>query len=238
MYYIYKVTHVPSGRYYIGQRKVPARYTDPARDSRYRGSGSVWQHILHAHQPDEFVKQVLVLAYTGYTANLAEEYLVADKYRTDPLCMNMRAGGGVAGVSDDVRRRTADKLRGRVVSQATRDKLSLALKGGKNPNAVDAAKRMSLLNVGKKQSEAHRKARSEALLGVPKSATHRAALSAANKGKPRTQEQIEAAAAGHRALGRKMVHTEETRRKMSESAKLRCLRNGLKLRDKSEVADA
>ena len=124
-----------------------------------------------------------------------------------------------------------DGVAGLVVSQETRDKLSVARKGkphseehkrnnaearrGKSrpPHTEETRKKMSESKKGKSKSEETRKKMSEAWKGKPKSEEHRKKLSELKKGKPGANKGV--------------PKSEEARKKMSEARKgMRWWNNG------------
>lgn len=73
LYYVYKMTHVPTGRVYIGQRRCPSDVM-PESD-RYYGSGIVWKKIYKAH-PEECNKTILMTAHTKDDINRIEKFFI------------------------------------------------------------------------------------------------------------------------------------------------------------------
>ena len=146
--------HTPTGRIYIGQRKVPRGKT-PATDSYY-GSGTAWRNIHKAH-PDECVKTVLEVVESKREVDELEKKFIAH-YRSvyGELCVNIADGGsgGFTGTcseatrkkislagkgrkhSEDTKRKIAEGNKGKCVSEATRKKISLAHKGKKHSPEV------------------------------------------------------------------------------------------------------
>lgn len=108
---------------------------------------------------------------------------------------------GTIRLSEETKKKIGDKSRGKVVSKATRDKLRQA-------------------NLGKKQSKETIEKRlktMEGRWGHPISEEHKEKLRKVHLGRKHTPEQIEKRISKTR--GRKC--SEETKRKMSESAKIR-----------------
>ena len=132
--YIYKITHVPTGRYYIGQRV----YRGDVSKDPYMGSGRKIRNLLKSHPDSEFHKVILFMCSTREELNLLEFESIADKHITDELCLNLVAGGGQPGFS-----------------QETREKMSKSLTGNKNGlgyhHADDAKKRISKSTLGNKR---------------------------------------------------------------------------------------
>lgn len=100
--YIYRVEHLPTGRYYIGQSVYKGKYPE---DDGYYGSGTAWKNILNAHPIEEFEKQILALASNQEELNSLESLYLGDKFLTDPLCLNRRAGGMQSGFSLETKRK-------------------------------------------------------------------------------------------------------------------------------------
>ena len=83
--YIYKVTHTPSGRFYIGMSEK----MDKTSIETYLGSGTIWRSILKTHPITEFVKEILAYTKTPKeTYKLEIEHI--KKYADDPLNQNIR----------------------------------------------------------------------------------------------------------------------------------------------------
>lgn len=185
MYYIYKMCHTPTGRVYIGQRKVPKGRT-PNTDG-YRGSGTVWKLIYKAH-PDECVKTVLEVVESKEEANALEKKIIAH-YRSvyGKLCVNIADGGG--GCS------------GFRHSEATKQKMSEAARGEKNPffgrrHSEETKRKIGESEMGEKHPR----------FGKPLSEEHRRKVGESKKGNKYW-------------LGRH--HSEETKRKIGEASKNR-----------------
>jgi len=148
---------------------------------------------------------------------------------------------------------TKKKMMGRIVSEETRRKISLAKKGqvswmkGKHPS-LETRKKMSESKKGKttwikgltketdervmKISKAG-KGRPSPLRGISRSEETKRKISESHKGKPRsleTRRKIGESRIGIIAWnkGKKNIYSEETKKKMSESAKERCNKLGEK----------
>lgn len=131
--YIYKVIHLPTNRYYIGQSIYKG--SEPSKDG-YLGSGVAWRNILNSHPTKEFKKIILAFAKSQEELNKLEFVYIGDKYQSDPLCINRRSGGDQPGMSQE----TKDKI-----SQASKGNISWA----RGPHAKEIAKRISEHSKGK-----------------------------------------------------------------------------------------
>lgn len=163
--YIYKITHTPSGRYYIGQHKG----CDPDHDG-YLGSGKVWLKIVESHPLLEFRKEVLATASSRKELSVLEAEFIDDLYLADPLCKNCVAGGGTP---PDVRSLTKEQ------EEKRRKNLSLAMSTETNKKKVserfkgkhlspETKKHISESHKGLKPTDETRKKMSESAKKRPK----------------------------------------------------------------------
>lgn len=98
IYYIYRMTHIPTGRSYVGKH-ICQLNKSPETDGYY-GSGKVWKLIYSAHPKDEFKKEVLDEAVSLEEANEKEkEWIAKERNLRQGLCVNISAGGD--GVSSE-----------------------------------------------------------------------------------------------------------------------------------------
>lgn len=86
--YVYKVTHIPSGDYYIGKRQK-----SPNSKEKYFGSGRVWKKKLKKYPIEEFQKEVLGVYYSVEELKQAEIKFIGDLWKTDKHCLNQEKGG-------------------------------------------------------------------------------------------------------------------------------------------------
>lgn len=187
--YIYKITHTPTKRYYIGQHK------SSEFDDSYWGSGHIIRSLYEKHPKEEFTREVLAWAETPEELNDLEMKFVDVASLKNNKCLNLKTGGGVGSVySKVVREKISKSLKGHTsywkgkklpeeavrkmklakqdVSKETRRKISEAKKGQKP--SEEAKKKMSLAATGrpgywngKKMSEEHRRKLSESHKGKP-----------------------------------------------------------------------
>lgn len=94
--YTYKITLLNgsfAGHYYLGQHS-----TDNLNDG-YAGSGRLVNDYYKKYGKIEhqtYIKEIIAFYNSGEELNQAEFDLIGDKYETDELCLNLRAGGNNA----------------------------------------------------------------------------------------------------------------------------------------------
>lgn len=148
IHYIYRITHLPTGRFYIGKRSYKG--TDYLDDT-YMGSGVIIRRMLKKHPRFEFRKEVLCFCRDAEQLLKAEQAAVSVNFPTNPLCINLCAGGrGTVGFlhSAEARARIAEANAGKILSTETRQKVSRA-QTGKPKSAAHRAK-MIEVNRGNK----------------------------------------------------------------------------------------
>lgn len=102
IYYIYKIHFLrgfPSGRYYIGKHK----HLGSLNNDKYTGSGNFCKAYFKKYGKKEgitYIKEILEINPSEEINNEREELLIGDKYKTDPLCMNLVAGGEIGPIND------------------------------------------------------------------------------------------------------------------------------------------
>lgn len=173
-YYTYKVTLLKgslAGKYYYGQHK-----TRDLKDG-YSGSGRKVLDYFSKYPRIEgvtYVKQILGFYSDEEELNLAEKELIGDKYKTDPDCLNLRAGGDSKGWSQESRERMSKANSGRIPwnkgkhqSEESRKKMSLAKKGKKQgPHSEETKRKISEARKGTPQSPEHREKNRKGHLGI------------------------------------------------------------------------
>ena len=181
-HYIYRITHIPTGRFYIGKRIYSGK---DWRNDPYMGSGTIIKNLLKAHPLIEFRKEVLCFCRDAEQLLKAEEAAVGTQYQDNPLCVNLCAGGaGVVGrvISEETRAKIGAAKKGQTHSEEARAKLSEALKG--RTYSEETREKMSEGQKGKILSEETKAKISVAIKGKTKppfSEEHRANLSAAKR---------------------------------------------------------
>ena len=95
-HYIYKIIFLkgePEGRYYLGKRTYFGLSID--RDS-YTGSGLFCKAYFKKYgsiNGETYIKEIIEINTSIEENKLREDFWIKDKYKTDPLCMNLVAGG-------------------------------------------------------------------------------------------------------------------------------------------------
>ncbi len=95
-YYIYKITFLkgfPTGRYYLGKRTF---YGESIDKDTYTGSGTFCFAYFKKYgtiNGETYIKEILEINPSQEINRDREVYWIGDKYKTDPLCMNLVAGG-------------------------------------------------------------------------------------------------------------------------------------------------
>jgi len=88
MYYVYKITCIIDGKFYIGKRK----HKSPDRDS-YMGSGKRICAAIKKHGKHKFKKEIIQIFETNDAAAELEKTLVTSEMIESNMCYNMHEGG-------------------------------------------------------------------------------------------------------------------------------------------------
>lgn len=88
-HYTYRITHVPTGRFYVGIRSCSCT---PEQDP-YMGSGVIIKRLLESHPASEFLKTIIEKFETRLEASDLESIIVTEELLLDPLCLNLKLGG-------------------------------------------------------------------------------------------------------------------------------------------------
>ena len=160
IYYIYKITLTEGSlkdHYYFGQRKYKG---DDISKDLYKGSGDIVKKYYKKY-PKSYIKEILEICDSPKSLNDAEIKWIGDKYETDPMCLNLRAGGGGGYISKTVYNRFKTEYLGHPVSEETRKKIGEKNRGRKaseeTRQKMSACRRRKKLNVdrsGDKNSNA------------------------------------------------------------------------------------
>jgi len=86
-YTIYKITHIPSGKFYIG------RHQTKDLDDGYMGSGTYLKHAQEKHGLDQFKKEYLHIFDSDQPMYLKEQELVTKELCSRSDTYNVQPGG-------------------------------------------------------------------------------------------------------------------------------------------------
>ncbi len=177
-YYIYKMIHLPSGRVYIGQRKVPKGKT-PENDS-YFGSGKIWRQIYKKYK-DECIKVIIDYADTKAEIDeLEKKWIAYYRMTRGEFCVNISNGGeGNSGLvhTPETKAKMSAAHKGKKISQEQRENMSKLMTGENHPlygkhHTEESRRKMSEKQkgrpgqwMGRHLSEEHRKKISEKTKG-------------------------------------------------------------------------
>ncbi len=191
---VYKTINLINGKIYIGQ--------DSKNDPEYLGSGLLLKKAIHKHGREHFVKEILEECETKEQLNEREIYWIALLDSKNPKIGYNIADGGSGGntYTEEIKKRISDLFKNRIVSDETRQKMSIARKG--KAHTEEAKKKISAIHKGKKITDEHKKKISEHSTSREKSKEFLENIGTIQKYWP----------AGSK-------HTEESRKKMSESHK-------------------
>jgi len=84
-HFVYKWTNNTTGEYYIGKHSG-------TEDDGYIGSGKLFK-IKYFKDPENWERQILHYASSSNGALYAEKNYLGELYKSDPLCLNLIAGG-------------------------------------------------------------------------------------------------------------------------------------------------
>lgn len=97
IHYIYKIIFLrgyPTGRYYLGKRSYHGN--DISKD-KYTGSGKfpkTYFKMYGKREGDTYIKEIIEINPSAKINADREAIIIGDKWKTDPLCMNIIPGGG------------------------------------------------------------------------------------------------------------------------------------------------
>ena len=135
-HYIYKITR-EDGKYYIGLHS-----TNKLEDG-YFGSGQMLWHSIRKYGKEKHTKQILEFLPSRALLKCREAELVDKTTLLDPLCMNLRVGGGASAAemakSSRQKISEAQKRRDpatRLHSEETKQKIAASNRKPKDPTAV------------------------------------------------------------------------------------------------------
>jgi group I intron endonuclease len=121
---IYRITHLATGRIYIGQSGNLSRRLHSYKTSGGSGNGkSVIKRAIQKYGWGSFSWEVLLYAKDQEYLNLIETRVIAAYGSQVPVGFNIEAGGLNAPMSDESRAKLSAAKTGLRLSEATKDKL-------------------------------------------------------------------------------------------------------------------
>lgn len=166
---VYKTTNLVNGKMYIGKHTTETPYEFDG----YFGSGVALKRAIKKHGQENFKRETLFVFATEEDAYAKEKELVTVGEKQSKQYYNL-CGGGVGGGegenspwfnrthSDEARQKISDGHTGKVLSESTKQKISLAKQGelnwwfGKHHSDLSKEK-MSAAQKGKVFSEEHKR---------------------------------------------------------------------------------
>ncbi len=126
-HYVYKVTNLISGKYYIGA------HSTSDLDDGYFGSGIQIKNAIKKYGIENFKFEILEKFETREEAFCREAEIVTEEFVNDQQTYNMTPGGlGSIVKTAKWKQQVSNKLKGRVFSEEHSRKKSLAQTGPKN----------------------------------------------------------------------------------------------------------
>lgn len=174
--YIYKWTHIPTLKWYIGSRTKEKCHPNDG----YICSSKLVKPLIET-SPAEWVRTIVSTGSPEEILLLETEILTLLDAKNDPRSYNMHNGDGkftTSGIlmSEDWRKNISVSNTGKKRTDKQKENYKLAnQKKAKDPNYISKLKKPKPADHGSKVSAA--------LKGIPKTDEHKAAMSAARKGK-------------------------------------------------------
>lgn len=213
---IYLITHIATGRCYVGQSiDIDRRWREHAKGAS--GSG-ILHRAIAKYGWSAFDVKVLELCAQD-DLNVVEQKWVAEIGSMHPAGFNLTTGGAQFKVTDEVRR---------LISERTRDFMTpewIAARAAKIRGVPKSAEHRAKIGAAHKASEAN----TARLIAMARnqSAESREKISIAHRGKKasaETRAKLSASKKGQRLGVKRPPFSDETKARMSASAKARCAR--------------
>jgi hypothetical protein len=175
--YVYKWTHIPTGKWYIGSRTKSGSHPDDG----YCCSSKEVKPLIKANQI-EWQREILATGEPSVMLAIETTYLTTLDAKNDPMSFNRHNGDGKFTTlgriePDNIKQKRIEKLKGAKRSVVALENLRVSnRKKANDPEVVKKLRMPKPPGFGEKISMA--------LRGVEKTPSHRAALSAARKGVP------------------------------------------------------
>lgn len=146
--------------YYYGQ------HTTSDLNDGYAGSGTILHKYYKKYKAIEgetYIKEIIQFYNNLDELNLAEYELIGDKYETDPLCLNLRAGGSQPGMSYNTIKKLSKAQQDNWKDENYRKKQCKAISVGSNRPETKQKQREKAL--GRKTSEETKQKQREKMIG-------------------------------------------------------------------------
>jgi hypothetical protein len=119
--HLYKITNNTTGEYYVGKHNGVDQ--KKSNGQTYWGSGKRIKRQLKKYGTENFTYKILVIGNTDYIFELEKKMVTEELIKEDKFCLNLKKGGeGVRTHRQD----TIERLKNRVVSEETRQKMAEA----------------------------------------------------------------------------------------------------------------
>lgn len=218
--YVYKWTHIPTYKWYIGSRTNKNAHPE---DGYICSSKIVKPMIMNC--PSEWKREILFVGSPNDAYDFETEILDLFDARNDDRSFNQHNNEGKKSPYG-----TISPNKGKSLSLETREKLSIA---GKNRTLSEKHKEnISKALSGKIRSDEHSENISKSKIGSKIHPNTREAILKANTGRKLNQNQKDALLKANKGNTRNIgkTHSDETKKKMSESAsnqiKIKCIHCG------------
>lgn len=125
-FYLYKITNLLNGCYYLGKRQCKV---SPEQDTKYFGSGLRIKAAIKKYGKQNFSKEIISVCDSIEKINLLEKTLITQEVINDVKCYNIALGGhgGYTDYSTRIVRHTTE----------SKAKISKANKGRKRPDVTE-----------------------------------------------------------------------------------------------------
>jgi len=201
--YIYKVTCIINGHFYVGKSKFK-----PEENPEYFGSGNRhYKNALKKYGKHNFKKEILEICSSIEELNTKEKYWIAEYRKTCMHLMYNIAEGGDGGDTltnhpdlENIKKKIKKNIAGKVSghnngffgkhhSDETKEKISQKIKGKPSHRkgktgifSEETRKKFSMIHIGFKHSEESKKKISESRMGFKHSEESKKKMSEKRKG--------------------------------------------------------
>lgn len=150
---VYAITHLDTGKVYVGQTTGAAWKRWSAHCSAGSGTGrSAIKLAILKYGRAAFSFEVVDLAETREQLNHKEEFWIRHMNALSPIGYNLKSGGDSAVMSDEAKEKMRKSAIGRRLSDAAKAKISEASKG--RQHTADSRQRLRAKALGRKHSDA------------------------------------------------------------------------------------